>query len=102
MRREKKLGEILIELQVLTPLDVERVLTAMRRRKDYTKFGAMARTLGLLREEHILAALAVQLRLIPGIQEFSLNRILASLQSPDSGPPPREGPAGPRLPSRRK
>jgi hypothetical protein len=99
MRGEKKLGEILVELQVLTPLDVERVLTALRRRRDYTKFGEMARSLGLLRDEHILAALAVQLRLLPGIQGYSLNRILSILQNPDSEPP-REGP-GKRLPSRR-
>ena len=55
----RKLGEILVDLKVLTPLEVERVLEAMRRRHDRQKFGQMARDMSLVREEHVLAALAV-------------------------------------------
>ncbi len=80
MRADKKLGEILVDLHVLTSFDVERILTALRRRRDHTKFGEMGRSLGLLRDEHILAALAVQLQLLPGIKDLSLNRILHALQ----------------------
>jgi hypothetical protein len=82
MRGERKLGEILVELGILGERDVKRVLVALRRRHDNTKFGEMARALGLLREEHILAALAVQLRLFPGIQDLSMNRLLDTLQRP--------------------
>ena len=39
MRERKKLGQILRDLQVLTDAEVERVLQAMRRRDDFTKFG---------------------------------------------------------------
>jgi hypothetical protein len=80
MRAAKKLGEILVDLRVLKYSDVERILTAQRRRGDHTKFGEMARNMGLLREEHILAALAVQLQLVPEVQRSSLDRILNSLQ----------------------
>ncbi len=82
MRGEKKLGEILVDLRVLSERDVERVVAALRRRRDHMKFGEMARSLGLLRNEHILAALAVQLRLFPGIQDLSMNRLLDTLQQP--------------------
>ncbi|MCI0464756.1 MAG: hypothetical protein L0Z62_48145 [Gemmataceae bacterium] len=82
MSERKKLGEILVELQVLTEAEVERVLIAQRRRRDHVKFGRMAREMGLLREEHILAALAVQMQMFPRIHEMSLNRLLDRLQQP--------------------
>jgi hypothetical protein len=82
MLERRKLGEILVELRVLTPAEVERVLWALRRRGDQAKFGQVAREMGLLREEHILAALAVQMELFPGIQDLSLNRLLGSLENP--------------------
>jgi hypothetical protein len=82
MQERKRLGEILIDLQVLTPAQVERVLQAMRRRRDLAKFGQVAKEMGLLREEHILAALAVQMQLFPGIGEMSLNRLLGTLAAP--------------------
>jgi hypothetical protein len=80
MAAAKKLGEILVDLRVLKYADVERVMTALRRRGGSMKFGEMARSMGLVREEHILAALAVQLGLLPSIQGLSVNRILTSLQ----------------------
>jgi hypothetical protein len=78
----KRLGEVLVGLQVLTPAEVERVLEAMRRRQDRSKFGQVARDMGLLQEEHILAALAVQLELFPGLDDLSLDRVLDRLQAP--------------------
>lgn len=94
MYQRKRLGEILVDLQVLTAADVERVLEAMRRRLDQTKFGQVARDMGLVREEHILAAIAVQMQLFPRIQDMSLNRLLDRLQKPvPSGAPALRGPA---------
>jgi hypothetical protein len=78
----KKLGEILVELRILSPAEVERVLLAMRRRPDQTKFGQVARDMGLLREEHILAALAVQMQLFPRVADMSLGQLLHCLQGP--------------------
>jgi hypothetical protein len=78
----KRLGEILVGLQVLTPAEVERVLEAMRRRPDPSKFGQVAREMGLLQETHVLAALAVQLEMFPGIGELSLGRLLDQLRAP--------------------
>ena len=82
MRRAKKLGEILVDLQVLTPGEVEGVLEALRFRYGRQKFGQMARDMGLVQEGHILAALAVQMDLFPGIDRMSLGQILSSLQDP--------------------
>ena len=82
MLDRKKLGEILVDLQVMTPAEVERTLLAMRRRADETKFGQVAREMGLLREEHILAALAVQMQLFPNVSEMSLHRLLGRLKDP--------------------
>jgi hypothetical protein len=81
-RAHRKIGEILVDLGVLKGLDVNRVLDALSRRLDRQKFGQMAQTMGLLREEHILAALAVQMDLFPGIDRMSLAQILSSLQDP--------------------
>jgi hypothetical protein len=80
MPAAKKLGEILVDLHVLKFSDVERVMTALRRRGGRLKFGDMARSMGLLREEHILAALAVQLQLLPGLPGLSVDRILSCLE----------------------
>lgn len=78
----KRIGEILVELQVLTPAEVERVLCAMRRRGGRSKFGQVAREMNLLREEHVLAALAVQMELFPRVTQMSLSRILGQLRDP--------------------
>jgi hypothetical protein len=83
LRQTKRLGEILVDLQVLSPLDVERVLNLLQRRGDRHKFGQMARDMGLLRDEHILAALAVQMELFPRIGEWTFEEILQSLQEPE-------------------
>ena len=64
MSERKKIGEILVDLGVLSPAAVDRVLQA-KRRGGGGKFGQLARKMGLLREEHVLAALAIQLRLVP-------------------------------------
>jgi hypothetical protein len=88
MQDRKKLGEILVDLQVLTPVEVERVLDALRRRRDRSKFGRVAREMGLLREEHILAALAVQMQMFPRVGEMSLSRLLDHLQDPAAPPVP--------------
>jgi hypothetical protein len=77
----KKIGEILVALKVLTHFDVERVLEALRKRQRKQKFGQMARGMGLITEEHVLAALAVQMQLLPGIEQMSLRQILLRLQS---------------------
>jgi hypothetical protein len=87
MRGRKKLGEILVELKVLTPREVERVLEALRRRSERQKFGHMARDMGLVTEEQILAALAVQMNLFPGIQTMTLRKVLQALQEPAGSTP---------------
>jgi hypothetical protein len=76
----KKLGEILTGLGVLTSDQVEEVLGAIRRRRDRSKFGRVAREMGLVQEEHILAALAVQMEMFPGIQQLTLARLLRRLR----------------------
>ena len=81
-RTHRKIGEILVDLGVIKTHDVNRVLDALSRRLDRQKFGQMAQTMGLLREEHILAALPVQMDLFPGIDQMSLAQILSSLQDP--------------------
>ena len=81
-RAQRKIGEILVGLGVLKSSDVNRVLAALSRRLHRQKFGQMAQTMGLLREEQILAALAVQMDLFPGIERMSIQQILSSLQEP--------------------
>jgi hypothetical protein len=87
LSEQKRLGEILVNLQALTPAQVEQILEAMRRRRDQRKFGEVAREMGLLQEEHVLAALAVQLEMFPGISNLSLRRLLDQLQAPTESPP---------------
>jgi hypothetical protein len=82
MSTERKLGEILVGLKVIHPLDVNRVLEAMQRQRRQRKFGQTARAMGLLSEEHILAALAVQMNLFPGIDRLSLPQVLSYLHAP--------------------
>jgi hypothetical protein len=81
-RAHRKIGEILVDLGVLKSADVNRVLEALTRRLDRQKFGQMAQTMGLVREEHILAALAVQMDLFPGIDHMTIEQILGTLQEP--------------------
>jgi hypothetical protein len=85
MYGRQKLGEILVNLKVLSPTEVERVLEAMRRRRDRAKFGQIARDMGLVREEHILAALAVQMELFPNIHRLNLDQVLRLLQDAEVG-----------------
>jgi hypothetical protein len=75
----KKLGEILVDLRLLLPRDVDRVLEALSKRRQRQKFGQIARDMGLVEEEHILAALAVQMQLFPGIDRLTLHQILEQL-----------------------
>lgn len=83
MRTEHKLGEILIRLKVLNRTDFNRVMEALRHNGRRQKFGQMARAMGLVTEEHILAALAVQMNLFPDIQRMTLQQILEYLQTAD-------------------
>jgi len=84
MQERRKLGEILVQLKVMTRFDVDRVLEAMQRRQRRQKFGQTARDMGLLAEEHILAALAVQMNLTPDIDRFSLGQVLEYLQTAEA------------------
>jgi hypothetical protein len=81
MGEHKKLGEILVQLKVLNPIDVERVLDCVGRRHRRPKFGQMARDMGLVTEEEILAALAVQMELFPGVNRLNLRQILNYLHT---------------------
>jgi hypothetical protein len=80
MQDRKRIGDILVDLRVLTPAEVEQVVFALRRRGGQAKFGQVAREMGLLQDAQILAALAVQMQLFPGIQDMSLPRLLNRLQ----------------------
>jgi hypothetical protein len=84
MRTEQKLGEILIRLKVINRIDFDRVMETLRRSERRQKFGQVARAMGLVREEHILAALAVQTKLFPGIEQMTLEQILEYLQTAKS------------------
>jgi hypothetical protein len=83
MRTRPKIGEILVRLQVLSSSDVKRVLEACDRRGGRAKFGQTARDMGLVTEEQILAALAVQMELLPNIDRLSLRQILDALATAD-------------------
>ena len=84
MRTEQKFGEVLVHLKVLSCSDRDRVLEMMRRLPRRQKFGQMARAMGLITEEHIFPALAVQMNLFPGVQRMTLQQILEFLQTADS------------------
>jgi hypothetical protein len=93
MKPVQKLGQILVGLKVLSGFDVDRVLEAMRRCRRRQKFGQTARAMGLVAEEHILAALAVQMNLFPDMSCLSLPEILRQLQAdPLPEPPAGRGP----------
>ena len=81
MKPRPKIGEILGRLRVLSPFDVTRILEARDRRSRRAKFGQTARDMGLVTEEQILAALAVQMDLIPGIDRLTLPQILRALET---------------------
>jgi hypothetical protein len=80
MSRPQKLGEILLHLKVLNRVDFDRVMETIRRATRRLKFGQAARAMGLVTEEQILAALAVQMNLFPGVQAMTLPQILEHLQ----------------------
>lgn len=81
MRADHKLGEILLRLKVLNRVDRDRVLETLKRSGRRQKFGQAARAMGLVSEEHILAALAVQMNLFPGVELMTLQQILEYLQT---------------------
>jgi hypothetical protein len=84
MRAEQKLGEILIRLKVINRFDFDRIMETLRRSDRPLKFGQVARAMGLISEEHILAALAVQTKLFPGVESMTLDQILEYLQTAES------------------
>ena len=84
MPERQKIGEILVQLKVISRSEVDRVLEAMQRRLRRQKFGQTAQDMGLLGEEHILAALAVQMNLIPGADRLSLGQILERLEAAEA------------------
>jgi hypothetical protein len=81
MQTRPKLGEILVRLKVLSPTDVTRVLEATTLRSRRAKFGQTARDMGLVTEEAILAALAVQMELLPGLDRLTLPQLFQALES---------------------
>src|SRR5262249_20279987 len=86
MGSRKKLGEILVDLKVLSPAQVDRILLALDRRFDRQKFGEVARNMGLVSEEQVLAALAIQMGLFRGIEDWTLDEILNRLMACESPP----------------
>lgn len=84
MHTEQKIGEILLRLKVINRFDFERVMETLRRSERRQKFGQVARAMGLISEEHILAALAVQMKLFPGVELMTLDQILEYLQTVES------------------
>jgi hypothetical protein len=84
MQPVQKLGEILVGLKLLSRFDVGRVLEAMRRLPPAAEIRPDGPRHGLLGEEHILAALAVQMHLLPGIGRLSLPQILDQLRTAEA------------------
>ncbi len=84
MHTEQKIGEILLRLKVITRFDFDRVMETLRRSERKQKFGQVARAMGLISEEHILAALAVQTKLFPGVEFMTLDQILDYLLTVES------------------
>ncbi len=85
MQERRQIGEILVQLKAMSRSDVDRVLEAMQQRRRRQKFGQTAQDMGLLDEEHIFAALAVQMNLFPGVERLSTNQILDYLQTVEAG-----------------
>ncbi len=84
MQAEQKLGEILVRLKAISRSDFQRVMETLHRGGRRQKFGQTARAMGLVEEEHILAALAVQMDLFPGIQKMTLPQILEYLHTTET------------------
>lgn len=82
MIHDCRIGAILIELGVLTSAEVARVATAQSRRGDPVKFGHLAKDLGIVTDEHILAALAVQMGIVPMNLQRSIRKVLGDLKGP--------------------
>jgi hypothetical protein len=82
MTPQRRLGEILIELGVLTSQEAEQVATAQCRRGDPVKFGKLAKDLGMVSDEQILAALAVQMGVVPLNLQRSIRKVLGDLRNP--------------------
>jgi hypothetical protein len=79
---QKRLGEILVDLGVITTPEAERVATAQSRRGDPVKFGKLAKDLGMVSDEQILAALAVQMGIVPLHLQQSIRKVLGDLRGP--------------------
>jgi hypothetical protein len=79
MQKRALLGEILVRLRAISSSDIPRILDAQRRRSGRAKFGETARAMGLISAEHIIAALAVQMDLLPDIGRMTLPEILQAL-----------------------
>jgi predicted type IV restriction endonuclease len=85
MPERRKIGEILVQLKAMSRSDVDRVLEAMQKRQRRQKFGQTACDMGLLDEEHIFVALAVQMQLFPGVERLSVHQILKYLETAEAG-----------------
>ena len=70
----KKLGEILIQQQILTPLLVKRIIRISN--NTYRRFGQTLEDLGLLSGEEIAAALAIQYgyKVVTDISRFTIQK----------------------------
>ena len=79
MRERKRLGQILRDLQVLTEAEIERVVDAMRRRRDQTKFGQVARDMGLLRDEWLRNTLGVHYALYESAPDEAKRGVLIDI-----------------------
>src|SRR3954451_651654 len=83
----KKFGEILVTMGALSAAEVDRILTAMDRRVDPIKFGQLARKMGLIDDEQILAALAVQIGLVSEDLQRDMRQVLGELAKPGKAAP---------------
>jgi hypothetical protein len=81
MQERLRIGEILVRLKAMSHSDVDRVLEAMQKRRRRQKFGQTACDMGLLDEEHIFVALAVQMNLFPGVERLSVGQIVKYLET---------------------
>ena len=63
-------------------MEAERVATAQSRRGDPVKFGNLAKDLGMVGDEQILAALAVQMGIVPLNLQRSIRKVLGDLKGP--------------------
>lgn len=98
----KKFGEILVGMGALSPVEVDRILTAMDRRVDPIKFGQLARKMGLINDEQILAALAVQIGLVSEGLQRDMRQVLGELAKPGKPVAAPQRRLSPPLPVRSK